>query len=182
MKNSLLDFVDKYKTFLLLSAIALVVFNKYIVMILLLIVFGILGISSLKVSRLVPHISIETITASSVLLGYAYGWKIALGFGIFFGLYGYTMISMIKLKSIINALLMGLCGVIASIFASMNYSFFAAYMLTFIVRIVLNMLIFPLVEPDQFENMIHGFGDPIFSMLITFQFMNILFNLISLIH
>ena len=74
---------------------------------------------------------------------------------------------------------MGTCGVIAAIFAALNYSFITTYMLTFVVRIVLNNIIFPLVESDMFENMIHGFGDPLFNMLITFQFMNLFYLIIS---
>lgn len=178
-KSTILDYVIKNRTPLLIAAIALVIFHKYIVLISLAILLGMIGLSSFKVSRYVPHISVESVTASSVLLGFLYGWKIGMGFGIVFGLYGYANNSMIKLKSIINSLLMGICGVIASIFAALDYSFLMTYMLTFAIRIALNFMIFPLVEPDMFENTIHGLGDPLFNMMITFQFMNILYGLLS---
>ena len=176
----LLEFIKQNKTFLLLAAIALILFNHYIVLIGLIIFFWFLGMISFKVTGMIPHVSVETISASSILLGYIWGWKWGLGFGLIFGLYGYIQISRIKLKSIINVLLMGLGGVLSAIFASLNYSFTIAYMFTFIIRIILNNIIFPLVESDMMENVIHGFGDPIFNMLITFQIMNLIYNIVIL--
>ena len=138
----LLEFIKQNKTFLLLAAIALILFNHYIVLIGLIIFFWFLGMISFKVTGMIPHVSVETISASSILLGYIWGWKWGLGFGLIFGLYGYIQISRIKLKSIINVLLMGLGGVLSAIFASLNYSFTIAYMFTFIIRIIMNNIIF----------------------------------------
>jgi hypothetical protein len=180
-KNTVIDFFNKYRYFLLLSAIALVLFNKYIVLIGLIIGLTMVGMLSVRMTMLVPHISIETITASSVLLGYIYDWKIGLGFGLIIGMYVYALHGFVKLKAIINVLLMGLCGVIAAIFASFGYSFTLAFMLTFIIRLILNNIIFPLVESDMFENFIHANGDPLFNMLITFQVINLIYNLVKLI-
>ena len=73
---------------------------------------------------------------------------------------------------------MGVCGVLGGLFASMGYSFRVAFIFTFVVRIVLNNIIFPLVESDMFENMMHGFGDPLFNILITGQFMQLFYTLI----
>ncbi|MEM3374607.1 MAG: hypothetical protein QXE31_05295 [Candidatus Woesearchaeota archaeon] len=128
---------------------------------------------SIKVSRIVPHISVETVGASSILISYVWGWKFGLAFALIIGFYGYAREGLIKLKSIVNVLLMGVVAVVASIFYSLHYSFFVSYMLSFIVRMVLNAIIFPMIESDMFENMIHGFGDPLFNMFITFHFINL---------
>ena len=177
-RNEIIEFLKTHHKLLLLSVISLVLFHNYIVLIALFFIFGILGIASLKVSTVVPHISIETISASATLIGYVWGWKLGLAFGLLFGFYSIITLSFVKLKTIINVLLMGICGVVAAIFASLNYSFTVAFMLTFIIRIVLNNIIFPLVEPDMMENLMHAFGDPIFNMLITYQFMNVIYNII----
>lgn len=173
------NFLKENRYLILVLLISLIIFHQYIVLISLLIFFGVIGLFSFKITRYIPHISVETVTASSVFLGYVYGWKIGLGFGIIAGMYGYIKNSMVKLKPIINVLLMGLCGVIGAIFASLNYSFIVSYMLTFVIRIILNFLVFPLIEPDMFENVLHGLGDPIFNMLITFQFMNLIYIVLS---
>ena len=177
-RNKILEFLKAHHKLLLLGVISLILFHNYLVLIVLFIIFGLLGMASLKVGTIVPHISIETISASAVLIGYVWGWKFGLAFGLLFGFYAHVKLSFIKLKTIINTLLMGICGVIAAIFASLNYSFTIAFMLTFVVRMVLNNIIFPLVEPDMMENLVHGFGDPIFNMLITYQFMNVIYNII----
>jgi hypothetical protein len=96
-------------------------------------------------------------------------------------MYCYALHGFVKLKAIINVLLMGLCGVIAAIFASFHYSFTVAFMLTFVIRLILNNIIFPLVESDMFENMMHSNGDPLFNMLITFQIMNLIYKIVGII-
>jgi len=179
--NEIIRFLKAHHKLLLLGVISLILFHNYLVFILLFFIFGIIGMASLKITSIVPHISIETISASAVFIGYVWGWKFGLAFGVLFGFYGYLKLSLIKLKTIINMLLMGICGVVAAIFASLDYSFTTAFMLTFVIRIVLNNIIFPLVEPDMMENLIHSFGDPIFNMLITYQFMNGIYYLIQLL-
>ncbi len=177
-RNKIIEFLKAHHKLLLLSVISLVLFHNYIVFIVLFFIFGLLGIASLKVSTIVPHISIETISASATFIGYVWGWKFGLAFGLLFGFYSIISLSFVKLKTIINVLLMGICGVIAAIFSSLNYPFTVAFMLTFIIRMVLNNIIFPLIEPDMMENLVHGFGDPIFNMLITFQFMNAIYKIV----
>src|SRR3989344_334947 len=180
-KTTITEFIKQNGKMLLLAVISLIIFNKYIIIIGVFILFGILGIISLQVTRLIPHVSIETISASSILLGYLWGWKLGLAFGVIFGLYGYMKISLIKLKTIIAAMLMGICGVIAAIFASLGYSFASAYLLTFLIKMGLNQIIFPLVESNMTENFIRSFGDPIFNMLITFQLMQLIYTILTFI-
>ena len=76
--KKLINLLKKNITLVLFAAILLVIFNKYLVAIVLIILLSILGFITLQVSRIVPHISIETVTAGSILLGYIYDWKIAL--------------------------------------------------------------------------------------------------------
>jgi len=179
-KSKFIEDLKKNHKVILLALISLLVFNKYIVMIGFFIILGLIGIASLKVTRLMPHISIETISASAVLMGFVWGWKIGLIFGFVVGLYGYVNISLIKLKPIINVILMGLCGICGALFHSLGYEFRWAFFMTFVVRLILNNIIFPLVESDFFENLMHGVGDPIFNMLITSQLMYLLYKLILL--
>ena len=179
-RNEIMEFLRAHHKILLLGGIALVLFHNYIVIVSIFVLLGFIGMASLKVSTMVRHISIETITASAIFCGYLWGWKMGLAFGLLFGFYGHIKLSFVKLKTIINTLLMGVCGVVAAIFASLNSSFTEAFMFTFVIRMVLNITIFPLVEPDMMENIIHSFGDPLFNMLITYQFLNIIYTLLNM--
>jgi len=113
-KTTITEFIKQNGKMLLLAVISLIIFNKYIIIIGVFILFGILGIISLQVTRLIPHVSIETISASSILLGYLWGWKLGLAFGVIFGLYGYMKISLIKLKTDFPVLYIDLIHIVAN--------------------------------------------------------------------
>lgn len=176
--SKLIKLIKEHHKLLLLGVISLIIFHKYVGLIAVAFALGFVGIYSLQITRMMPHLSIETISASATLIGYLWGWKFGFAFGFLIGLYGYIKISLIKLKPIINTILMGTCGIVAHMFSSLDYNFRWAFFLTFAVRMVLNIIIFPLIESDHFENLMHGVGDPIFNMLITVQFMNIIYEFI----
>lgn len=178
--NRFKNFIEDNKLMILLFLFGLIFFYKYIVLIFTFIFLGFISLNSIKISRVVPHISVETVGASSVLISYVWGWKFGLAFALIIGNYGYAREGILKFKSIVNVLLMGVIAVVASIFHTLNYSFLVSYMLSFIIRMILNAIIFPMIESDMLENIIHGFGDPIFNMLITFQLMNLYYIIIKM--
>jgi hypothetical protein len=164
---------------ILLAAIAMILFNKYVFLIILMFINAFLGMLTLKVSRLVPHISIETVTSSAILVGYLYGWKWGLFFGLAVGLYGYVQISLIKLTTIVNALFMGLSGVLAYGFHSMGFDFWWAFFWTYIIRMNIGFMVFRQLNPDLTENIMHSYGDGFFSIFITFQLMQLMHNIFA---
>ena len=179
--NEIEIIIRKNFKFLLLGAISLLIFHQYIVLILLLIFFTILGVMTLKVSQLVPHISIESVSASAILLGYVWDWKIALAFGVVVGLFGYTKISQLRLKAIVSTLFMGLSGVMGDLFHTMGYSFFWTFIIIYLIRSNLGFFVFYMLEPNVTENIMHSYGDAIFNVLITVQLMQFIYFVVRLL-
>ena len=178
-KFDAVGFVKQNFKIILLAVIAMILFKDYVLLIILMFINAILGVLTLKVSRLVPHISIETVTSSAILIGYLYGWKWGLIFGLSVGLYGYVQISLIKLTTIVNALFMGLCGVIADACNTLGFNFWMAFLITYMFRMNVGFLIFRQLNPDLTENIMHSYGDGFFSIFITYQLMQLLYTIYS---
>ncbi|MBN1502277.1 hypothetical protein JW930_01930 [Candidatus Woesearchaeota archaeon] len=180
-KVDLKTFLTKNLRFILLGLLLLAVFHSYIVQIVLMLMLAILGVYSLRVTRMVPHISVETISASAILFGYLYGWQVGLAFGVIVGIAGYIMISLMKLTTIVNALFMGLCGVLAALFHNLNFSFQGAFIVSFTIRAFLGYPTFSTLNPGLVENIMHSFGDALFNIAITMQIMTLLYGLILIL-
>lgn len=177
-KIDIKEFFRKNLKYILLILILIVIFHNYLLIIFLFIFFSIMGVMSLRFSTYVPHISIETISASAVFFGYIWGWKMGLAFGFIAGLAGYIYIGLIKLTTITKSLLMGFAGVIGSIFAALGFKFIPAFLLTFLIMSNLSFFIFSMISSDMIENITHAYGDSIFSVIITMQILNIIYILV----
>jgi len=163
----------------ILGLIGLILFRKYIIQIILFLIFGVIGMQSLKVTRMVPHVSVETITASSILFGYVWGWKLGFSFGVCFGIFGYIQVSMLKDTTILNSLFMGFCGILGDLFHSMGMTFVWAFVLAFVIRSNLGFLVYSIIKPDIIENLMHSYGDALFNVLIVMQLMSFIHGIIQ---
>ncbi|MBN2422890.1 hypothetical protein JXB41_06700 [Candidatus Woesearchaeota archaeon] len=164
---------------LIIIVIILIVFHKYVVRILLCLVLGFIGIKSLEVTRFVPYISIESLTASAILISFLYSWQLAVVFSIIFGTYGYIKISRFNLISITQIMLMCLSSVVSSLLASLDKPFFISYILIFLGKSILSYPIMELVNPNPAKNLTHALGDGFFNMFITVHFMNLIYTLLN---
>ncbi len=176
-KNNFIDSFNKNKKYFLIATLVLLIFHKYIVVILLGIIFTVLGTITVRVTKFVPHISVETISASAILFGFVWGWKAGLIFGVGAGLFAAVYNGFLKLTTIVNSLFMGLCGVLAALFDSLGYNFTVAFLLTFLIRSNLGFFVFQFIKPDFFENMVHSYGDALFNVLIVLQIMRVIFEI-----
>jgi hypothetical protein len=168
-------------TFIILGLIALIILHTQIVKILLIIMLVTAGWYTMKISRMMPNISIETVTASAILLGYLYGWQIALAFGLIVGISGYIRVSQLMLTTIVASAFMGLCGVLGALFAKLGYAFWIAYLITYGLRAVISFPVYQTINPDLVGNIMHSFVESIFNMVVTINFMIIIYNLIKTI-
>jgi hypothetical protein len=176
--NNLVELIKKNKTLFLLAAIIIVIFNKYIILMIALIIFAFLGIFTIKISRMVPHISAETVTASSILIGYLWGWQIGLAFGIIVGFAGYVNASQMNITTIICSLLMGLCGILGSLFHNLGYQFWVAFILAYVIRANLSFFLISMVNPNTFENILHSYVESVFNIVVTMQLLQVVYNVI----
>ena len=178
-KTDIIELLKKNLKYILLILILLIVFHEYILIIVLFGFMLVMGLLSLRFSKVVPHISIETISASAVFFGYMWGWKLGFAFGFITGLAGYIYIGLVKLTTITKSLLMGFSGILGAIFAMIGFKFVPAFMISFLISSNLSYFIFSFISSDKLENLVHAYGDSIFSVIITMQLLNIIYILVQ---
>jgi len=177
-KFSIQTWLKKNFKFIIAGLIAIIIFNKYIILIVLMIVLGYVGLVSMKLAKLVPHIQVETVNASAILIGYAWGWELGFLFGVIVGIVGFVNASQIKLTTIIAALFMGLSGVLAELFFSMGINFFVSFSIIQFIRGVITYPIFSTIGGDPIESAIHSIFDPLFNIFVYSQLMNLIYVLL----
>ena len=99
-KFNLKKYLIKNLKWILIILIFFIVMHQYIVRILLVLILGFIGVYTLEITRFMPDVSFETITAASILFGHLYGWKFASIFALAFGIYGHVKISKMNQISI----------------------------------------------------------------------------------
>lgn len=177
--SKFINFLKKKSKLILLAVILLVLFSDKIIMLGLMFAFFTLGVYTMKIAKLVPHINIESVTAASIFIGYVWGWKLAFPFGFFTALYGFMEASQLKHTTIVASLLSGLSGIVAFIFRSLGYNFWPAFTVTFIIKGIISYFTFSAITPDPIENFIHSVFDPLFNIFIWSQLMNIIFIIMA---
>ncbi|MBD3202859.1 hypothetical protein GF327_01075 [Candidatus Woesearchaeota archaeon] len=179
-KIKTINFVKENIRLLLAGIIALILLNDFIVLITLFILLGFAGVYSLLATRMVPHISIESISASAILLGYIYNWQIAVLFALIFGAYGFIKISRLNLISITMILFMCLSGVLGNLFASLGYdTFWIAFVISFTIRSLLSFPVMQVVNPNMVKNFTHAVGDWMFNVFVTIHFIRLIYQVLS---
>lgn len=177
-KEELTNFFKGNSKLILLAVIGFVVFQKYMVMMVSFVLFALLGIFTIKISRAVPHISIETVTPAAILMGYAFGWKVGLIFGILIGFIGYIRASQVNLTIIICSLLMGLVGVLADMFKGMGMAFWLAYLIAYFVRANLSFFLISKINSNVVENIMHSYIESLYNMVVVIHFMTLFYSII----
>lgn len=178
-KEKFIETLKKNLKFILLAVILMVIFHKYFLKISLFIGLAIMGVLSQQFSKLVPHISIESVSASAVFFGYVFGWKWGFAFGALVGMAGFIYVGLVKLTTITKSMMMGLSGILGAIFASLGLKFVPAFIICFLISSNLSYFVFSFLNSDKFENLTHAYGDSAFSVIITMQLLNIIYRLIQ---
>jgi hypothetical protein len=177
-KEQFIGFFKKNNRLILVAILAIIIFRNWLAMLISFFVFFVLGLFTIKISRIVPHISIETVTASSILMGYTFGWKVGLIFGIFTGFTGYVRASQVNLTIIICSLLMGLVGVLADMFKGMGMAFWIAYLVCYFIRANMSFFLISKINSNFIENIMHSYVESLFNMVVVIHFMVIFHDIL----
>jgi hypothetical protein len=177
-KASVLDLISKHYKLIILALIAMIIFNQWIVFVITVILFTFLGMSSVSLSRVMPQISIETITPSAILVGYIWGWQFGLGFGLIVGMVSYVNASQMNLTTIICSLLMGLVGVLAFLFKDLGFNFFWSFQIVYFIRANLSYFLISRINSNVVENIMHSYVESIYNMVIIVNFMTLFHGII----
>ncbi len=140
-----------------------------------------LGIMSIKVTRMMPHSDIETLTSCSFFLGYLFGWPVGVFFGTILGAYiwmtAYSLSQFVLLELFLN----GLTAVMAHLFYSFGWEFKTAYFIGMVIRNALYFILGLAIGGDPIENTIHSITAVITNMVLLPTLIFALYNLASLI-
>jgi hypothetical protein len=171
-------FLNK-KTLLFAFAILilLLVLKKFVIGILLILIFAPLSVITLRFSRFVPHVSIETNTASSIFMGYLFGPTIGFFFCLGVGGYGYVKNSLLNITFISSLIYACFAAVMAGVFHSLNLSFFWCFLLPNLIRVTV-MIPYYMLLADPFEVITHQTTHFILNTLVYYQFYSVLLDIL----
>ena len=128
------------RTFLIIVIFLVVslLYFKYIAGIVLLAVFLPITFITIRYSKMVPHVAIESNTAMTYFIGYTYGPVAALIYGPFVGISCYLLNSFVSLGYMTTPVLAGLTGALVAILKSaFGFSFINAFFIALIVRTII---------------------------------------------
>ncbi|MFH0874806.1 MAG: hypothetical protein V1859_02625 [archaeon] len=167
---------------LLLLFVLYLFIPKYVQAITLMIIFYPICLFTVKTTKYVKNMGIETLTTFSIFLGYLYGWQIAMFFGLVIGGYIWSQAGLVT-KTLVQILMTGFAGYLGYWVHGLTWlpNFFWAYIFAVTIRNILTFVIFIPVNPEPVANFMHLVSDIVWNTLILSTFINMLYNLIMLI-
>lgn len=155
IKKKYSKLIEKYLTtkwilIVLLLLFLILLFSQAFKGILLLIVLVPLSKYTVRVTRFVNYITLETYTGSAILFGYIYGPMPGLLTGLFLGMYGYLSNSVTKFLALMNVFVSCITGFVVGYFSFMNFSTVFIYAILF--NNLFASILFFFLDPDQLQN------------------------------
>ena len=168
LKKNLKKYIN-FKTILigLILLIASLLWYRYITGMILIAIFIPFTFFTMRYAKIVPHITIESNTAMTIFLGYAYGPWIALLYGPVVGGTCYAINGVVTPASISTVVLSGITGAIAYILKiAFGAKFGTAFLIAFLIRTVI-ALPWMMLFVDPFESFTHQ-TTQLFSNLVIY--------------
>ena len=163
--------IKKYLTLrnLLITALFVVVylmFSNLAKAIFFVVIFVPIGILSIKLTRVLPHMDMDTLTTCSFFLGYLYGWPIGVFFGLVIGSYIWMTAFSFSQFVMMSVFLNAISAVIGFVFAGYGWAFPMAYMIGMVIRNTLYFGIGWIIGGDPVGNTIHTFTAVLTNMIL----------------
>ena len=177
-KEKRVKFLNKKNICIVLAALLVIlILKEFVAGILLIILFAPLSVMTLRLSRFVPHVSIETNTASSIFMGYLFGPAVGFLYCLSIGGYSYIKNSLLNITFISSLFYACLAAVMAAIFHTMNLPFFWCFFIPNIIRVVV-MIPYYMLLADPFEVVIHQTTHFLLNILVYYQFYSVLLDIL----
>ncbi len=168
---------------ILLGLIVSIIFNEYLVRIILFVTLGNLGIWSLRITNYLPNLNLETISATAVLLAFRYDWKVGALFCVIFMTVGFVKNGKLNLISITVIALACLGGAIGQLIRSLGYNDFGwVFIATMFIKSILSIPIMQVVNPNLGKNVGHAILDGFVNIFLLVHVMTALNSLLDLFH
>jgi hypothetical protein len=179
--------IKKYLTLknaliLLILAFLYLMFPKYIQAVVLMFIFYPISVFTVRTTKYMRGMGIETITPFTLFLSYLYGWEIALFFGFGIGTYIWSQAGMNQ-KTMAQCLMNAFCAFIGIWMRHTfpAWTFATAYVVAVMIRNVLTYLIFIPVNPDKVGNLTHFLSDIAWNTIILTSVMSFMYDIVMLV-
>ena len=183
IKKKYSKLIEKYLTtkwilIVLLLLFLLLLFSQAFKGILLLVALVPLAKYSVRVTRFVNYITLETYTASAILFGYIYGPVPGLLTGLFLGLYGYLSNSVTKFLALMNVFVAAVTAFVVGYFGSMNFSIF--FIFAILLFNIIAYIVFFFLDPDQLQNITYRITHVLWNIGVVRLIFMLIFDLYNL--
>ncbi len=152
---------------------------EYLAGILLIVAFIPITFLSIRYSKMVPHISLETNTSMAILIGYLYGPAIGFFYGLIVGTACYVMNSFIKTTYLSSPVLAGLSAIMAGFFHSIGLTFGHAFVIAIILRTIISYFWFGLIGVDPIERLTHQSSQFLTNIMLYLPVLSAVLRLVS---
>ena len=178
--------IRKYLTLrnLLIAAIFIfvyIMFSDIAEAIFFVVIFVPVGILSIKLTRVLPHMDMETLTTCSFFLGYLYGWPVGVFFGLVLGSYIWMTAFSFSQFVMMSVFLNAVAALLGFMFAGYGWAFPTAYMIGMVIRNALYFGVGWIIGGDPVGNTIHTFTAILTNMILLPQLIYIIYNLAVII-
>ena len=141
---------------LLIFVVAAITWFKYIAGLVLIGIFAPLCFITIRYAKFVPHVTPESITATTIFMGYVYGPSVAIIYGFIVGSIALGANSHIKPASLMSLLVALVAGALSSGLRSFfGLSLMYAFIISIVFRTITAFPLMALVGTDPIENMSH---------------------------
>ena len=163
----------------LIVLIASLIWFKYIAGLVLLAFFIPLTFITVRYSKMVPHISIETFTGTAIFMGYVFSPGIGFFYGVTVGSFSYILNSFVAATYLSNPWLAGLAAALAALGKSMGLSFSHAFIVAILIRTVVAYFWFGILGADPIERLTHQASQFLTNLIIYLPLLNMLYGLVA---
>jgi hypothetical protein len=142
--------------------------KQYFKGILLLLIFFPMSLYTVRVTRFVNYITLETNTASTILMAYLYGPVIGTLAGFMLSAYGYFANSVTKFLSMIDMVLTALTGLFVGALLHGKMPFSIAFIIAILVKNGIGFVLYHFFfDPDKVQNVVYRTTHLIWNIFIV---------------
>ncbi|MBN1503194.1 hypothetical protein JW930_06650 [Candidatus Woesearchaeota archaeon] len=186
-ENKIQKTIKKYLTwrFLLIGIIfilLLFLLSDFVKGILLLVIFFPMSLYTARITKFVNGVTLETATASTILIAYLYGPSLGALAGLVITAWSYLANSIAKLRAYLDIIYTTFCGFFAGYMTRFDFNFGTAFVIAIIVKNVVafffNHFFF---DPDKISNIVYRITHLILNVFIYRLFFELIYAAYNLI-
>lgn len=159
--------------------IASLIWGEYITGFILLAVFAPLTFFTVRYSKMVPHISIESFTSTAIFMGYVFNPGIGFLYGWSIGTFSYVANSYVNALYLSNPVLAGIAAVIAGVLKGFGVSFPVAFFIAVVIRTMIAYPWFGILGADPIERFTHQASQFFSNLIIYLPLLNVLYGFVA---